>query len=317
VPANCCSQKCARGSGKTTIASRLVRRFSDLADSGWIVLAHHAGAGNAEFSIKAVLRRFCGELCQHMRVYAPIPEGNNFVDSHLRELLVKATSVYGANVLLVIDGYDQMDNSDLTHSHTWIPQGEILGLHIVLTLEESTLCHARILSRVDDCAEINMAQLEAKETQELAEGLLTQLLPGFEPQDLPIHDLVLASQLNLRTPLWMVTACRVIKGMVELYGFMQFSPDDACRLPLSSSLTRRDAAPFLLASSRFGARSSRCAAASFCCDSLCLPLSLFCLPICLQPAHHSFSAPLPLRTGPLHHFDTYALRRQQPRGHAA
>jgi hypothetical protein len=37
----------------------------------------------------------CAALTQHLRIYAPIPEGSNFVDSHLRELLVKATSLFG------------------------------------------------------------------------------------------------------------------------------------------------------------------------------------------------------------------------------
>jgi hypothetical protein len=118
-------------------------------------------------------------------------------------------------------------------------QGEILGLHIVLTLEESTMCHARILSRVDDCAEVKMSQLEEREARELAEKQLAALLPGFEPSDLPITDLVLATQLNLRTPLWIVLACRVIKGLVELYGFTQFAPDDPQLAPLSCSIAGR------------------------------------------------------------------------------
>jgi hypothetical protein len=217
-----------RGWGKTMLASRLVRRFSDMPESGWIVLAHHAGAGNTEFSIRSVLRRFCGELSRHMQLHAPIPEGR-FVDSHLRELLVTATSLYGANVLLVIDGYDQMDNVDISASHTWIPQGEILGLQIVLTLEEGTACHSCILSRVDDYAEIRLAQLEGNEIRELAEKQLSKLLPGFEPTDLPIHHLVVAAQRGLRPPLWIVTACRVIKGLIELYGFTQQSPEEATK----------------------------------------------------------------------------------------
>ena len=103
------------------------------------------------------------------------------------------------------------------------------------------MCHARILSRVDDCAEVKMSQLEERETRELAEKQLAALLPGFEPPDLPIPDLVLAAQLNLRTPLWIVLACRVIKGLVELYGFTQFAPDDAQLAPLSCSITGRSA----------------------------------------------------------------------------
>ena len=217
-----------RGCGKTVLASRLVRRFSDMPEAGWIVLAHHAGAGNTEFSIRSVLRRFCGELSRHMQVHAPIPEGR-FVDSHLRELLVTATSLYGANVLLVIDGYDQMDNVDTSASHTWIPQGEILGLQIVLTLEEGTACHSCILSRVDDYAEIRLAQLEENEIRELAEKQLSKLLPGFESTDLPIQHLVVAAQRGLRPPLWIVTACRVIKGLIELYGFTQQSPEEATK----------------------------------------------------------------------------------------
>lgn len=245
-----------RGSGKSALVSRLVRRFSHLTDAGWIVLAHHAGAGNAEFSIQTALHRFCGELCQHLRINAPIPEGTNGVHSHLRELLIKATSLYGANILLVFDGYDQMDSVDFTHSHTWIPQGEILGLHIVLTLEEKTACYTRVLSRVDTYAEIKMSPLEEMETQELAERQLSQLLPGFEPSDLPLKDLVNASQKGLRPPLWMTTACRVIRGLVELYGFTQFPPGesqdhDAAPAPLACSPS------FARASSRLGSRGSR------------------------------------------------------------
>ena len=242
-----------RGWGKTMLASRLVRRFSDLAEAGWIVLAHHAGAGNTEFSIRSVLRRFCGELSRHMRLHAPIPEGR-FVDSHLRELLVKATSLYGANVLLVIDGYDQMDNVDLSDSHTWIPQGEILGLQIVLTLEENTACHSRILSRVDDHAEIRLAQLEEHETRELVEKQLSNLLPGFEPADLPIQDLVLAAQRGLRPPLWIVTACRVIKGLTELYGFTQYSPEEASATTRESPVLTRAPSTLKRAPSRPGSR---------------------------------------------------------------
>ena len=213
-----------RGSGKTALVSRMVRRFSSLNNEGWIVLAHHAGAGNAEFSIRSALQRFCGELCQALRLYAPPPGDTKLVDAHFNELLVKATSLYGANILLVIDGYDQMDNVDSSNSHTWIPQGEILGLQVVLTLEANSTCHTRILSRIDDPAEVTLPPLDAQETTELAKSYLAQLLPGFEPTDLPIHDLVHASQLGLRPPLWIVTACRVIKGLVELFGFTQFSP---------------------------------------------------------------------------------------------
>jgi len=246
-----------RGSGKSALVSRLVRRFSDVANAGWMVLAHHAGAGNAEYSIKSALRRFCGEICQHLKIHAPVPEDANLVDSHLRELLVKATSLYGANILLVIDGYDQMENVDLTNVHAWIPQGEVLGLQIVLTLEENTTCHTRVLSRVDDCAEIRLSALEEKETLQLAERQLSQLLPGFELDDLPIRDLVNASQLGLRPPLWMVTACRVIKGMVELYGFTQFSPEESYAqhtLPSSASRAISRTPSFSSSSWRLGSR---------------------------------------------------------------
>ena len=41
-----------------------------------------------------------------------------------------------------------------TNTHNWLPEGEILGLHIVLTLEEASPCYTRIRSRVDDAAEV-------------------------------------------------------------------------------------------------------------------------------------------------------------------
>ena len=187
-----------------------------------------AGAGNTEFSIKTVLQRFCGELCQALGMHAPMPEEVKLIQSHVQDLLLKATSLYGANVLLVIDGYDQMDNVSSANSHTWIPAVEILGLQIVLTMEPDSVCRSRILSRfVGDKSvhELSIVPLDAEETKALAEQTLRNLLPGFEPADLPIDSLVNAAMMGLRPPLWTVTACRVIKGLVELYGFTQFAPN--------------------------------------------------------------------------------------------
>ena len=187
-----------------------------------------AGAGNTEFSIKTVLQRFCGELCQALGIHAPMPEDVKLIQSHVQDLLLKATSLYGANVLLVIDGYDQMDNVSSANSHTWIPAVEILGLQIVLTMEPDSVCRSRILSRfVGDKSvhELSIVPLDAEETKALAEQTLRNLLPGFEPADLPIDSLVNAAMMGLRPPLWTVTACRVIKGLVELYGFTQFAPN--------------------------------------------------------------------------------------------
>ncbi len=48
----------------------------------------------------------------------------------------------------------QHPHTSNTRTHNWLPEGEILGLHIVLTLEEASTCYTRIRSRVDDAAEV-------------------------------------------------------------------------------------------------------------------------------------------------------------------
>ena len=52
------------------------------------------------------------------------------------------------------------------------------------------------------------------------------LIKPQQASDLPLKEVATASLRALRPPLWMVTACRVVKALVELYGFTQFPPED-------------------------------------------------------------------------------------------
>ena len=62
--------------------------------------------------------------------------------------------------------------------------------------------------------------------------LLTKLV---QASDLPLKEVAVASLRALRPPLWMVTACRVVKALVELYGFTQFPPTEDEPVPAYAS----------------------------------------------------------------------------------
>ena len=140
------------GAGKSALLARVARRFSALGlAGGWIVMKHFAGAGSSGgSSIRMMLRRFCRTLAEAIGedVRAAAASGTaGELAQRLLNLIVRATGLMRLSVLLVVDGYDDMDadstiqgmRSDevaLATRHDWIPFADVPGLTVVISICE-------------------------------------------------------------------------------------------------------------------------------------------------------------------------------------
>ena len=193
------------GAGKTSLMARMARRLGTLQEQGYIVLQHYAGLGHRGFSIRIMLRRFCRELAQQLRVDMPVREVATLseVSSVFRELCRKAVALYGANLVVLCDGYDQMQAAHRTASQLWLPVARTVGLVVALSLQRGCPAHHRLLERVGaHHTEVQTLPLDAAACRALADRTLRRLIPRARIPAPTLDDLVEAALQGARPPVW-------------------------------------------------------------------------------------------------------------------
>jgi tetratricopeptide (TPR) repeat protein len=116
------------GIGKSAVLARFAadcrREYPEA-----LVVPHFVGAGPRSTGLRDLLRRLCRELARRFGLDDDLPEETHRLGAAFQELLWKVPP--GAEVVLVLDALDRLDETGQAHGLHWLPEQLPRGVKVV------------------------------------------------------------------------------------------------------------------------------------------------------------------------------------------
>lgn len=212
------------GSGKSSLLASFFREISGVRDGAgrFFVIPHFVGASPESASPRGTLRRLCLELKERFSITDDIPSGMNRLAGTFRLFLDRAETA----TVILIDGLNQLDENDDSHSLSWLPSELPPNVKIIASALEG---RAKNSLRTKTDLELDIPVLTQDERVEIIRLMPGAFCKSFEPE----HMNMLLKKRSTENPLYLRVAIEELRvfGSFEKLGDMIDSlPDGVVEL---------------------------------------------------------------------------------------
>jgi telomerase protein component 1 len=188
------------GSGKSALLAEFYRNFKydengNEINKNVLFIPHFAGASPGSCFLPTVLRRFCEELKVAFDIKESIPGESNKLTETFKDFVNKARGT----VIILIDGLNQLDESEHAHELNWLPVELPINLKIIASTLESRSKDALTKKTYES---IIVTQLTDEECREIINKIPSVFCKTLDEK----HIKLLLTKEETRNPLYLKVA---------------------------------------------------------------------------------------------------------------
>eukprot|EP01130_Rhizamoeba_saxonica_P017056 TRINITY_DN8098_c0_g1_i1.p1 TRINITY_DN8098_c0_g1~~TRINITY_DN8098_c0_g1_i1.p1 ORF type:complete len:2262 (-),score=513.74 TRINITY_DN8098_c0_g1_i1:41-6826(-) len=191
------------GDGKSAIMATLANSLAEK-DSSTFVLPHFIGSSPGSTSIRQTLFRLCSELKHIFKLEDEIPEDYKSLAALFPSFLEQAC--FQGKLILVIDGLDQLDDSDRGKSLEWLPTKS--SCKIVLSTREG-ICLDILQDR--GVRALQIPSLSNPEKRDIVRNTLAIYHKKLDERGMNTQMRVLLRKFDSSSPLYLTIACEELR----------------------------------------------------------------------------------------------------------
>ncbi|HLF83633.1 MAG TPA: DUF4062 domain-containing protein, partial [Blastocatellia bacterium] len=223
----------AAGCGKSALLANFASQYASHPEV--FVLPHFIGVSPRSTDLHRTLLRLCRELAERFQIADEIPEDYQELRQKMPGILEEACS--RANVLLILDGLNQLDESHYAHSMNWLPQTLPRRLKLIASTLEGE-CLDALRSRKPTPEEIVIGALDLEDRKRIVGQTLGDYRKRLDEDrvDERYGNTQMGLLLTKResdNPLYLIVACeelRVFGDFERLMERIAGLPDDVAGL---------------------------------------------------------------------------------------
>jgi WD40 repeat protein len=197
------------GSGKSSLVGRFYRDCLRTEGEGAepdsrIVIAHFLGPNGS--NVRDLLHRLCHELVEWGGIHKDLPLDYDELCQVFSELLERLAS--GRQILILIDGIDQVDPAHGAARMTWLPEALPPSVRIILSTTPGPTLEALRLSR-KPVKEIVLPPLNTDDQSEIIDGFLARYRKSLDDEQRSL----LGAKEEADNPLYLLTALEELRTL--------------------------------------------------------------------------------------------------------
>jgi tetratricopeptide (TPR) repeat protein len=171
------------GSGKSSLFAALLHRLQ--ARNDMLVLAHSAGTTPRSSVVDLLLRRWTGELAQHLGIEEPVSKAAGSENAQLEEraeafAVLLSQAAADQRIVLLVDALDQFARTPVARYLTWLPHLWPRNARLIVTTQSGT--EADVLARRHGVRRIDLPVLSEEEERGIIQAVCDRYHRTLHPE---------------------------------------------------------------------------------------------------------------------------------------
>ena len=231
------------GSGKSAFMATLAQHCSESlsSHSQHLILTHFLGAAPSSTNIASILTRLCHEMKRRFNLERDVPEDYTELVTSWPDFLEDTSNViFGAKLVIFIDGLDLLEDKHNARAMTWLPGKIPPGVVLVVSAVEKGQILVNIKKRTPPPISLTVGKLNEWDKGDMVREKLARHRKSLDESPFNNQMKLLLSKRDATNPLFLHLACeelRVFGVFEEVSSFLKALPPTLPNL-LQEVLTR-------------------------------------------------------------------------------